>query len=155
MSIITTNQCQVFLAQQIVTWFTNADAAFTVPIAAGNIKDYNTTPDEQSTSPNWCIVATVNTISDAFVAGGDRFPTRLVILLFSKLSKGADAEASREAAERWMNDAEEMLMMNLANIGVTDYWYEITTPAPPRRDGDRMFWRNYRTSQIVVDIDKK
>ncbi|MCA9928429.1 MAG: hypothetical protein KC419_08130 [Anaerolineales bacterium] len=154
--MITTNQCQVYLTQLIADWFANADPAFDVPIAAENIKAYNTTPNEQSVSPNWCIVAGVNTISEAFVSAGDRFPARLVILLYARLNKAAaHAEASREAAERWINDAEEMLMQNLAEVDQTDYWYEVTVPIPPRRDPDRLYWRNYRTTQIVVDIDKK
>jgi hypothetical protein len=150
----TTNQCQVHLGQLLTVWFANADAAFNVPIDSDNIRLYNTTPTETSVSPNWCILAVANTVSQPFVASGREYDTRIVILLYSRLSKGDDAEASREAAERWINDAEEMLIENLAELGDTDFWHDIEVH-PPRRDADRMFWRNFRTSQIVVDLDKK
>ena len=148
----TTNDCQVALGALVVGWFANADARYTVPIDAGNIKDYSTTPDDSSSSPNWCILRVLQTKPDSEVFDHTDLPGRLVITLFSAL--GED-EASKEAAERWINDAEEMLVENLYNVGQTDDWYEIAIIGNPKRDAHRFFYGKYRTSDIVIEIDKK
>ncbi len=151
----TTNQCQIEMSTKIGDWLTNSPVAFDTPFDLANLRAYNSTPDEQANSPNWCIVAVVHTVNDAFVSGGDRFPARLAILLMSRLATDrADREASREAAERWINDAEEVVMIGLADDAVSSLWSDIEVVKPPMRDPDRKFHQNYRTSMIVVDVDK-
>lgn len=148
----TTNDCQEALHALIVTWFANAAARYTVPIAAGNIKDYSTTPDDSSASPNWCIIRVLATRPDSEVFDQTDLPARLVITLFSRL---AEDEASREAAERWINDAEELMVEQLHDVGPTVNWYEVAIVGNPRRDIYQHFHGKYRTSDIVIEIDKK
>lgn len=148
----TTNDCQIALGVLVADWFANADVKYTVPIATGNIKDYSTTPSDSSTSPNWCIIRVLATRPDSEVFDHTDLPPRLVITLFSRL---AEDEATREAAERWINDAEEMLVEQLYGIGPTENWAEIEIVGNPRRDTHRLFYGKYRTSDIVLEIDKK
>ena len=117
-----------------------------------NIKDFLTPPGDSSASPNWCIIRVLHTSSQNFVAGGSEQPAHLAIMLFSHL--GGD-DASREAAERWLNDAEEMLCERVVNSKKTEYWHRITLPTPPRRDADYKFWGQYRTSLIPLNVEKK
>jgi len=147
----TTNDCQEALHALIVSWFAGAAAKYTVPIAAGNIKDYSTTPDDSSASPNWCIIRVLSTRPTSEVFDHTDLPARLVIFLGSRL---AEDETSKEAAERWINDAEEMLVEQLHEIGPTANWYEVQIVGSPRRDVYRFFHGKYRTSDIVIEIDK-
>ena len=148
----TTNDCQLALATLVTNWFANAAAKYTVPIDAANIKGYSTTPTESSSSPNWCIIRVMGTRPDSEVFSNTDLPGRLTITLFSSM---AETEASREAAERWINDAEELLVEQLAEVGPTINWYEIAILDQPKRDAHRMFYGKYRTSDIVIEIDKK
>jgi hypothetical protein len=148
----TTNDSVLALATLAADWFANAAAKYTVPIDAANIKSYSTTPSESSASPNWCIFRVLHTRPDSEVFDHTDLPGRVAITLFSGL---AESEASREAAERWLNDAEEMLVEQLAEIGPTANWFEIAIIGQPRRDAHRMFHGKYRTSDIVIEIDKK
>lgn len=136
----------------IKQWFAAPDAGFTVPIAQDNIKDYSTTPSESSESPNWIILRVLATRPDSEVFDHTDLPARLAISLLSRM---AETEASRRAAEQWLNDAEEMTVKKLAEIGPNDYWYEIAIIGNPRRDAHKMYHGSHRTSDIVIEIDKK
>ncbi len=139
----------------IVDWFANADAEFTVPITPENIIGYMTTPSESSASPNWCILASLGSSGKPLVVDDSEEPGRFAILLFSRLDKGDNAETSREAAEDWLDDAEELLIRNLlASVNTID-WYEIRIAGHPRRDPDKKYWGAFRTSLIPIEIDKK
>ena len=152
----TANECQIEMSNKIGDWLTNSPAEFDTPFDLANLRAYNTTPDERSDSPNWCIVAMAHTVSRRFVSGGDEYPTRLAILLMSRLATSRDdREASRLAAERWINDAEEVVMMGLSEDAESSLWSELQVVDNPRRDHDRKFHSNYRTSLIIVDVDKK
>ncbi len=136
-------------------WFANADAEFTIPIAPENIIGYMTTPSESSASPNWCILASVGSGGQPLVVGDSEEPGRFAILLFSRMDKGDNAETSREAAEDWLDDAEEMLIRNLLSSVNTTDWHEIRIAGHPRRDPDKRHWGSFRTSLIPIEIDKK
>ena len=148
----TTNECQIAVMALVKSWFASPDPGFTVPIAQGNILDYSTTPGESSESPNWIIGRVVATQARSEVFDHTDLPARMSITLFSSLD---GAEASREAAERWINDAEELLVKKLAEVEATDDWYEIAIIGNPRRDAHRIFHGSHRTSDIVIEIDKK
>ena len=139
----------------IVDWFANADAEFNVPIAPANIIQYMTTPGDSSASPNWCILASLGSGGQPLVGDDSEEPGRFAILLFSRLDKGSGAEASREAAEDWLDDAEEMLVRNLLASVNTDAWLAIDLIGRPIRDLDQKYWGAFRTSQIRIEIDKR
>jgi hypothetical protein len=147
----TTTGCQIALGVLVKQWFASPEAGFTVPIAEANIKDYSTTPTESSSSPNWIIIRAVATRPDSEVFDHTDLPARFAITLFSRVDK---TEASREAAERWINDAEEMLIKKLFEVGATDDWNEIAIVGSPRRDAHRMFHGSHRTSDVTIDVDK-
>lgn len=147
----TTNDCQIALTALVKTWFAVADAKYSVPIDAANILDYSTTPSDTAPSPNWCIVRVLATKPRSEVFDHTDLPPRLVITLFSKMEQ---TEASREAAERWINDAEEMLVEQLVRIGRTADWSDIVVIGNPRRDQHQRYHGSHRTSDIVIEIDK-
>ena len=147
----TTNDCQIALAVLIKSWFANADAKYTVPIDAANILDYSTTPTETSESPNWCIVRVLATRPDSEVFDHTDLPVRLAITLFSRMK---ETEISRTAAERWVNDAEELLVEQFYGVGKTTNWHEIAVIGTPRRDQHQRYHGSHRTSDIVIEIDK-
>ena len=147
----TTNDCQQALATLVASWFAGAAAKYTVPIAAGNILDYSTTPTDSSTSPNWCIIRALATRPSSEVFDHTDLPARLSITLFSRI---AEDEPSREAAERWINDAEEMLVEQLYEVEATANWHSIQVIGNPRRDIHRFFYGKYRTSDITLEVDK-
>ncbi len=147
----TTTGCQIALGVLIKQWFASPPAGFTVPIAPDNIKDYSTTPSESSSSPNWIIVRAVATRPDSEVFDHTDLPARLSITLLSGVDK---SEASRRAAEHWINDAEELLVKQLQEVEATDDWHEIAIIGSPRRDTHRLFHGSHRTSDIVIEIDK-
>ena len=88
-----------------------------------------------------------------FVAGGDELPARFAILLLSRYDKSA--EASKEAALDWIDDAEEMLIEQLAASANTDNWYTLRVSGRPRRDVIPQFYGRWRTSQILINMEKK
>lgn len=147
----TTTDVQIALGVLIKQWFASPPTGFTVPIAQDNIKDYSTTPADSSSSPNWIIIRAVATRPDESVFDHTDLPARLAITLFSRMDK---TEASRRAAEHWINDAEELLVKQLQEAEATDDWYEIAIIGSPRRDAHRFFHGAYRTSDITIEVDK-
>lgn len=147
----TTNDCQTAVMALVKTWFAAPDAEFAVPIAQANILDYSTTPGDSSSSPHWIIGRVLATLTSSEVFDHVDLPPRMAITLFSAMD---ETETSREAAERWINDAEEMLLKKLQEVGATDDWYEIKIVGNPRRDVHRRYHGSHRTSDIVIEIDK-
>lgn len=151
----TTKEIQALIGSYLPDWFADAaDDGFDVPIDNSQIKAYLTSPDENASSPNWCILGGIHTKPESFVMGGMNEESVFAILLFSRISAGDDAEASRAAAEAWITDAEEMVVTKLANHRpVRGYFGEINV-RPPGRDKMKHYWGKFRTSQIIFTVEK-
>ena len=147
----TTNSCQIALTTLIKAWFAGANAKYSVPIDAANILGYSTTPGDSSASPHWVIVRVLATRPDSEVFEHTDLPVRMTITLFSGMTQ---TESSREAAERWINDAEEMLVEQLARAEQTANWKEIAIVGNPRRDVHKRYHGSHRTSDIAIEIEK-
>ena len=146
----TTNEVQEEIGSYLPTWFTNAGIA----MEPAQIKDYLTTPDYESSHPNWCILGVTATTTRTAVLGDSEEPAQFVLILFARLGKGDQAEASREAAERWLNDAEEMVVRNLENLPSNLLWYGVDV-RQPRRDVIREWHGKYRTSIVPFVVEKR
>ena len=149
----TTKACRARLHELIQEWFAAPDPAYAVPIAATNIIGYFTTPKERSASPNWIIVHTIHTSSQSFTLGGAEQPALFGILLASRLSKGDDAELSRELAEAWLDDAEEMLLTLLTETD-EELWNDIIISSAPQRDADPILRGLFRSSHLLIEMEK-
>jgi hypothetical protein len=147
----TTNDCQGALGVLATSWFSSPAAEFAALGGAVNVRDFNTTPDDSSASPNWCIFRVLYTTADSEVFDNTDAPTRIVCFLATRLGK---SDAEREAAERWLNDAEEMMVKQLYEVGATADWYELAIIGNPRRDVHKQFHGKMRTSDILIEIDK-
>ncbi len=145
-----TNEVQLDIGSRLPTWFSDAGIA----MDPAHIKAYLTTPNVDSEHPHWCILGVTATTSRTAVLGDTAEPARLMVILFARLAKGDQAEASREAAERWLNDAEEMVVRNLENLESNLLWHEVIV-AQPRRDAIREWHGLYRTSLVPFLVDKR
>lgn len=161
----TTRECRQALYDLVVDWFvtTGPPAEYDAPIIAGNIRRYRTAPAPSSASPNWILITTAGTRPEepedrGSIAGGNETEARFVIVLLSRLSEGSDAEASKEAAENWLDDAEEWLVRQLADSYETDEWHSLEIVGWPMRDLPGLtdgLSNDYRSSQIVIQMEKK
>lgn len=152
----TTRECRTELTAIITSLFGVPDTTRYPSLTAGtvSIKGYMTTPDQSDANPNTCIIGTIATTSEQFTLAGNEEPSRFVIFLFARLDKDdSTAEASRSAAEDWLDDAEEMILTELP-IYDNDLWVTLDLLGPPRRDTDKMFWSTHRTSQIAIEIGR-
>lgn len=140
------------LHQRILTWFAAPDPEFTVPISPDNIKRFATAPDDESVSPNWIIISTLSARLESMVTGDSITNPRLAIWLLSRL--GTD-EASKEASLDWIDDAEEWTLTKLDDEVNQLYWVDIKIIGNPRRDSDPFYHGRYRTSMILVEIEKR
>lgn len=152
----TTKQCREALHALVKEWFLSGSVPveFSCPISQENILGYLTTPAETAVSPNFLIVHTINSTTRAFVVGGEEQPAKLGILLACRLDKAqATAEASRKTAEDWLDDAEEYLLRQLA-ASEGDDWHSLEASAPAR-DANRTMYGKFRTSNIVINVEKR
>lgn len=152
------------LHNQVGNWLANSDAAYTTPTISGNLKRYRTAPAASSASPNWVIVTSAGVRPEeptdgGSLAGGNEIKARLVIILLSRISQDIDAtEATKEAAENWLDDAEEVIVRGLADSVNTAAWHSLEMIGWPRRDIPGLtdgLDGNYRNSQIVVEMELK
>ena len=152
---ITTKKARQAVHALIQEWFlpANVPPEFDCPIAQENIVGYFTQPLETADSPNWIILYSTHSLTSGVSLGGDIQNAQLGILLACSLSKGANAEASREAAENWLDDAEEYILQRLAQSKTAD-WRELRA-VTPKRDKWRTMWRRFRTSDILLFVEKR
>lgn len=146
------NDIQIDIASRIETWFTNNG----ITINAAHIFDYLTTPDPDSTvSPYWVIVSVIrtNTQNHTVDPNGTVKPL-LAIWLHARINTGSNAETTRAAAERWLNDAEETIVKELSKLINQPLWYDIQIEEPVR-DPDRKFFGVFRTSVIPFTVEAK
>ncbi len=151
----TTTAIQAILLTSVKQWFVDAASGGTYicPIHAENVLAYATTPDEDGEA-NWCIIAAKPTFYEGHSMESKRLVSRFDIHLFSRFD--IEVEASKEAAEKWLNDAEEMIVLALTEEpNNTTNWFLIRPERAPVRDRIREFWNKYRVSTISVLIRKK
>ena len=156
----TTKETRRILHAWIAALFATPPAEFDVPIESSSIKRYLTMPPELSNDPNWMSVATVHSLTDAMVVGGDEDLAVFHIMLVSRIDQTdieADAEASRELAEDWIDDAEQMIVEAVSKAhksNDSDDWQDIYISSLPVRDRDGRYFKQYRTSQFTVTIER-
>jgi hypothetical protein len=145
--VTSTKTIRQALHQKVVDWFAGSD----LPYATGNIKRYQTAPDDSSESPYWTILFTMTQSPDGEVAGGSDTMPRFGILLLCRV--GGD-EASKEAAHDWLDEAEQMLLNQLNNDINQDYWTDLL-PGDTLRDRLPQYHGRYRTSLIPVAVETR
>jgi len=151
----TTNAIKTILFTSIKQWFVDAAAGSTYvcPIDAENVLDHATTPDEDG-GANWCILATKPTYYQDHSMDSKRLVSRFDIHLFSRFD--IEIEASKAAAETWLNDAEEMIIEAITSEPANpSNWFSIMPEQVPVRNGMHEFWQKYQVSTILVLVRKK
>ena len=151
MSAYTSKQIRQQLHTEVVSWFASPEPQFNVPIEASNIKRYSTAPDDESSTPNWIVITTARERLGTAVFGGRVENPIIAIWLLSRI--GSD-EASKEASLDWIDDATEMLTVQLAESLDHTHWISINI-LNILRDNDPAYHGRYRTSVIVAEIEKR
>ncbi len=148
----TTKIARLALHELIIGWFRTPDAGYTCPIYEDNIINVLAAPEDDSESPNWIFLQTVGTLPVDFVTGDDEPIARMSLLLASRHDGSLN---SQQIAQSWIDDAEELMVMNLSRSTDTANWIRIRFPTWPRRDIDRDLYGRYKSSHILIEVELK
>ena len=154
----TTKVARHTLHAWISALFANPPAEFNVPIEPSSIKRYLTMPPELSNDPNWVNIATLHSLTEKLTMGGEDNIAVFHIMLISRIAQeGDDMEASHELAEDWIDDAEQMIVEAVSEAhesNDSDDWQNIYISSLPARDIDIRYFKQYRTSQFTITIER-
>ncbi len=161
---MTTKEARQDLHTKVTAWLTSPPAEYdAINITAASIKRYRTAPPTDLSEPYWVMITTAGTQSEedgaGTIGGGNEVNTRMVIILLARVAEGEDTaiiEASKEAAEDFLDDAEEYLVRQLTDDVEGDYWHSLTVPEYPLRDIPSLtegLSNQYRSSQILIDME--
>lgn len=163
---MTTKQARQDLHSQVTTWLTNPPAEYdAIVITAGSIVHYRTAPPTDASEPYWVMVTSAGTRAEeprsGTIGGGNEATALMAIVILARIAEGdsiAAIEASKEAAEDFLDDCEEYLVLQMADAVDSDYWYSLEVLEVPLRDIPALtegLSNQYHSSQIIVQLELK
>lgn len=161
---MTTKEARQDLHSKVVSWLTSPPAGYdAISITATSIKGYRTAPRPDVAEPYWVMVTSAGTRSEepqsGAISGGNEAMARMVIIILARIAEGDDTgtiEASKEAAEDFLDDCEEYLVTQLADDVESDYWHSLAVLEYPLRDIPALtdgLSNQYRSSQILIEME--
>jgi len=138
------------LAQAIIDWLTERDEKYpTISIQTAEVKRYTTAPDSNNSQPFQIVVGTERAAASSEGVDESDFEARLFVALFARID--VNNEATKEAAEDWLDDCEGFLLEHIEASRNTSAWTSLLW-AGSRRDFDPAFFRVYRTCYIRLGV---
>lgn len=148
---MTTKTARQELKTLFTTWLGSPPAEFdALDLSNIYINRYTTAPDPNSDRAFHITIGTEAPKVDEEGVSESQFGGNLYVVLFARIN--ADDEATKEAAEDWLDDCEQFLLQQMAASRNTSQWTRIVFRGS-RRDPDPVYHKIFRVSYIRIGVD--
>lgn len=147
---MTTKAARRALAILIASWLVDPPASFVLDDDLIEVYGYTTAPDPNNTKPFQIVVGTERATVKSEGLAESLAGANLYVALFARVN--VDDEATKEAAEDWLDDCEQYLASQIEHSRNTAHWTRIKINAV-RRDPDSQWFKFYRVSYIRIGVE--